>query len=437
MLISYLTELSKANPVLTSTFGIYSAGLVTFLFRNLPSSIVKSLCSQLVTTVNITTDNTGFSDENFEDFLLWWSSNKWGKYSRDYKLISIDRGTIGGEALGGQSRSCPDIPTPSGVLNKLSAGYSRNFFIFNGTLFWFRQYRLEQQPFSSKIVYSIDIVGLTRNFGKIKELITAAIQNRDFKEDYLRVSSWNSMQSSYSTAIRLPKRSVDSVVMPAGVKENLLTLVDEFRVSRSWYLSRGLPYKLTFVLHGAPGTGKTSIVKAIASRYNYTIHSINIATCTDSDFTEAFREAYENSIILIEDMDASSTAISRFTKPTCEHPSSSIKKLNSVSLTTILNTLDGVVQLNNTIVFITTNCLETLDEALLRKGRVDHIVEVGPLADADIREYIKVMYAGATISDNYTFPDTRGCVLQSLFIENKHCAESFARALVSSVESVK
>lgn len=436
--IATLLAFAKANPILASAFGLYSAGLVTFLFRHVPEALLEFIVGQLVTTVNITTDNSGFSKSNFSDFLLWWSMNPWRKYSRNYKYVSVDVDSNYSKYETGVQ--C-DYDKNNKIVNALSAGYSRNFFVFKGVLCWFKQSKLEQK-LNSGNNYSINISCLTRNTKLVQELLSSIIF--DIKQDnsVLRVAAWNSGQRNYSGFLKLPKRPIDSVIMNADDKQKILDTIDDFRVSRDWYIKRGLPYKLTFVLHGLPGTGKTSIVKAIASLYDYNIYTINISTCTDIDFANAFKVEYEQSIILIEDIDACKSTMSRFDDGKDSDDDSdgavgAMRTFTTVSLTTILNTLDGVMQLNNCIVFITTNQIDKLDDAMIRKGRVDYIIELGKLTDTEVRDYIKVMYDNVVIPDGIKFKEVEGCILHGLFIENKYNPDNFIRVLSDSIESVK
>lgn len=45
----------------------------------------------------------------------------------------------------------------------------------------------------------------------------------------------------------------------------------------------------------------------------------------------------------------------------------------TLTLSGILNTLDGIVSLDNKIIILTTNCIKNIDSALLRSGRVDKL----------------------------------------------------------------
>ena len=73
-----------------------------------------------------------------------------------------------------------------------------------------------------------------------------------------------------------------------------------------WYRARGIPYRRGYLLHGPPGCGKTSYITALAGELQYSICVLNLSDRSMSDDRLAHRlaDAPENSIILLEDVDA-------------------------------------------------------------------------------------------------------------------------------------
>jgi mitochondrial chaperone BCS1 len=68
--------------------------------------------------------------------------------------------------------------------------------------------------------------------------------------------------AGFSTSITRPKRSLDSVVLDEEVKQMLLDDTQEFLGSENWYAERGIPWRRGYLLHGCPGSGKTSLSKS-------------------------------------------------------------------------------------------------------------------------------------------------------------------------------
>jgi chaperone BCS1 len=63
----------------------------------------------------------------------------------------------------------------------------------------------------------------------------------------------------WNTSIVRPKRGMESVVLDEGIKSMLLDDANEFLRSEQWYADRGIPWRRGYLLHGCPGSGKTSL----------------------------------------------------------------------------------------------------------------------------------------------------------------------------------
>ena len=63
----------------------------------------------------------------------------------------------------------------------------------------------------------------------------------------------------WNTSIVRPKRGMGSVVLDEGIKSMLLEDATEFLGSEQWYADRGIPWRRGYLLHGCPGSGKTSL----------------------------------------------------------------------------------------------------------------------------------------------------------------------------------
>jgi chaperone BCS1 len=179
-------------------------------------------------------------------------------------------------------------------------------------------------------------------------------------------------------------RALASVVLQAGEKEHLLEDVAQFRRSRARYERLGVPYHRGYLFYGPPGTGKTSLVSALAAQLGVSIYVINLAEFNDRSLMRAVNQVPANSVLLFEDMDCMRGSQSRealdlrsgkseITSRTKENPPAA----NAVTLSGLLNVLDGVQAPNGVMFIVTTNHVEKLDPALLRPGRIDYKLFMG------------------------------------------------------------
>lgn len=193
----------------------------------------------------------------------------------------------------------------------------------------------------------------------------------------------------------------------------LLADSKDFLRSEKWYADRGIPYrryiihcydtvsKLTvhfyrgYLLYGTPGSGKSSLIHALAGELALDIYVISLSASwmNDSTLTNLMSRIPARSILLLEDLDAAFThSTSRDSDSTGapegkkegpknkdEDDKKDVKKdvndQNTLSLSGLLNSLDSIQASEGRILFATTNHLERLDPALSRPGRMDVWVE--------------------------------------------------------------
>jgi SpoVK/Ycf46/Vps4 family AAA+-type ATPase len=187
------------------------------------------------------------------------------------------------------------------------------------------------------------------------------------------------------TRIR-PKITLDDVGGLFGIKENLLK---DIEVSLNQELARraGATPIHGILLHGPPGCGKTWLAQAIAGELQATIYMIRGAQIvkpyhgqTEKIITDVFDEArkYAPSIIIIDELDA--LTLKR-----------DLGGANLGAVTTLLSEMGGLKPLEGVVVIGTTNKLHLVDEAFLRAGRFDRVVEIPPPKnDRERKEIIKV-----------------------------------------------
>ncbi|CAE6512112.1 unnamed protein product [Rhizoctonia solani] len=128
----------------------------------------------------------------------------------------------------------------------------------------------------------------------------------------------------------------------------------------------GIPYRRGYLLHGPPGSGKSSFIQALAGSLGYNICVLNISErgLTDDKLNYLLAHVPERSFVLLEDIDA---AFNKRVQTADDGYQS------GVTFSGLLNALDGVASGEERIVFMTTNHLSRLDPALVRPGRVDLI----------------------------------------------------------------
>lgn len=191
---------------------------------------------------------------------------------------------------------------------------------------------------------------------------------------------WNKIKN-------IPKRSLDTIYLDSNIKEKIVNDIDYFYNNEQFYTKLGLPYKRGYIFYGAAGTGKSSIVVGLANYFQKNICYLDLNTLdSSSDVKSAFSSIPQNSILVLEDIDIHKSTHQRKDTVTPEKSDDAEEK---VSLSTILQMMDGIYLTDGTIIIASTNYIDKLDRAFIRDGRFDLKLEF-PLATREIAEQMIV-----------------------------------------------
>lgn len=246
---------------------------------------------------------------------------------------------------------------------------------------------------------------------KTKQFVYTAIKST-IKDDECKYNKWNE-------EIFHSNRHFDNLFLEN--KRAVVERIEFFLHNKDWYDDRGIPYNLGIGLHGPPGTGKTSFIKALANKTKRDIVVIPLAIVkTKLELNQLFYEStytnkndtnsrtFDKKIIVFEDIDcigdivknrnlikekedAQRKQYEEFLKNSKGLQHVDFKPLefsssDPLSLDDFLNLWDGVLETPGRIIVLTSNFYNELDPALIRPGRIDITYEFKNVSHSILQE---------------------------------------------------
>lgn len=408
-IVTWLNEVTGQNAIVAGAVSLWGLGVITYLARNVPSKIWAFIVRQMTVTLVINNHS-----ELFYQFMSWYYDTKRSQKSRT--LIAEYN---------------------EGNRSKVSAGYGIHFFIFEGRIF--KLTRLEKEATGVwRTKETISLTSIGRSQRAFHKLMLAINPPEEFSET--KIHKWAG--HGWSFLNQQPRRPLKTVIIPKDTRENLIHSLEEFRNEKRWYLDNGIPYRIGIMLHGPPGTGKTSLVMALCGALETDLYILDPESLSSNgDATSALASLGTNAIVLMEDIDAFQVTRKRnYNEQNVGSPppidaASLVSSLSDVSLSSLLNAIDGVSSSNGRILIATTNHYDSLDPALVRKGRFDLTIELTYVDTEGFHEFFKRFYPNFELSDNVEFPsNVAPADLQSLVFEHRNDPEGALKALQARVD---
>lgn len=364
-LVETITSGFASNPVFAGGVGTLAVGSAMYLMRAVPEKIIGAL------------------DRTF------WTKVFVESLSAEYR--DVDQ-FIEGRRAKFFSRS---LEMKDG---SLKTGFGSGWGTYDGTLFRYAKTKSTQQiaPFET-----ITVSFLTRD-RRVVERFMADSRPEEHRNS-INVSIFGA--NGKGGGLRRRKRGLASVFVDDAIKQRLVERFTWFTSSEEWHAARGIPWKLGIILHGPPGTGKTSLIHALASDFGYNIKYIKSL----HGLGAAFMAGGKDDLFVIEDIDTISSGLNR---DGTEDIHINATEVHRSPMHEILNAMDGMQTPDGLKFIVTTNHIERLDPAIVRPGRIDDVIEVGLLSLESARAMFKAFYGRDGIS---AYAPRTGAELQQLF----------------------
>lgn len=273
----------------------------------------------------------------------------------------------------------------------LSPSFNEFYYNFNGNKIKI-VYKEEGTPKSTLagIIYFSRLTIHHEDLNVLKELIKNSIDYKEIITDNQITLYTSKIKGYWEKYNNINVQSIDNIYIDSKIKNSVINDIDNFINLIDKYNNFGRTHKYNMLLYGVQGSGKTSLAKALAKKYKYSLYIINLSrSLTDENYIDLISSIKGNAIILYEDID------------TFFNNRTSVN--SDVSYSCITNILDGALSRgNSTISILTANNINFLDKPFLRQGRINKIVKFDyPKKDQIKEAFEKLINNNSTDFENF------------------------------------
>ncbi|KFY09837.1 hypothetical protein V491_07945 [Pseudogymnoascus sp. VKM F-3775] len=447
---------------------IVICGIVIYASNYVSEHLWSTLQHYLMSTADIRID-----DEMYNYVMGWVTQQKFSQANRRFiastnvnsrswfMWVESRDSERDGEALDEIDENGIPIARQKHRKLQYTPGLGTHIFWYKGRLMVFRRSAPRDRaygPISEREEISISSFG--RDPTKLKELLNECRKLfLDSDEDKTVIFRGGNKpgtmsETAWVRSTARVSRPMSTVVMDESVKADLLVDMRDYLHphTQRWYWNRGIPYRRGYLLYGAPGTGKSSLSLAIAGYFKLKIYivSLNSPSLNEESLGTLFSELPQRCVVLLEDIDtagltnarnseasedaAAAMAVKKIQKDPSQPPSLVVGSppAGRISLSALLNVLDGVSSQEGRILIMTTNHIDKLDEALIRPGRVDMTIKF-QLSDAAM---MKTLFTSIFTTLEGDFPQTKttlrdshanGSLSSKSATQNGHAKSSYTK----------
>lgn len=371
-----IQQLLQQNAVFTGMAGAAILGFMLVQLRSMPERLWKLFLRQFTVTLKVHNE-----DNAFRTFAKWLADHPSAQKTRSFSVVEWHNAQLERDEV---------ALTPGEGYHILREG--ARFYVVR------REIQEAQQGaagFGRPREY-LTISTLGRSRKAIQDLLDKARDAQDMT-DRIPISMWMGGMNGYKMIERRRKRPLDTIYLPQALKDEVVDDIERFLAAQEDYAYKAIPWRRGFLLDGPPGTGKTSFIVALASRFNRALHIISPGRVyDDAALLQAINDTGEG-FVVIEDIDDFDFSHQRTEEAT---PGKTLTgEKGGLTLSGLLNAIDGIASREGRVLFISSNHPDKLDAALLRPGRIDKRIFLPPAGENEVKAMFDRFHPGADPAD--------------------------------------
>jgi len=286
-------------------------GGLSFLWNYFSEFFTGKVEAHFMSTVDIRTD-----DEIYSMIMGWIARQRFAQASRRF-VVNTKLGSRYSWmwSWGSDEDDDDDSSSSDALVSKkkplsYTPSFGSHYFWYKSRLLLFR--RTQKQGDTNYFVSDREEISLScfgRNPRVLKELLQEA------REEYLEkdeqktviyrgsVKASNGGDPSWQRCMARVSRPFSTVILNEKVKKDLIADVTDYLdpATRRWYSNRGIPYRRGYLLHGPPGTGKSSLSLALAGFFRMRIYIVSLSSGVANEETlgSLFTELPKKCVVLL------------------------------------------------------------------------------------------------------------------------------------------
>jgi mitochondrial chaperone BCS1 len=365
--IDDLTKMLGSSPLIGSGFVLMVMSGFLSPLKAFPGEVFAWIKDRIITSITVASNTT-----IYVPIMYWITEQVLKGKPKNFRLKT--RHTTDYSSPTEQV----DMELTSSVLYQTGEGFHLGWFRKKPLMIHISKEKDSNDRHTGKFELHVSFVGSKSK--TVKNIIAAAINY--YKENYPScVDAYFARSDYWEKGNGAQLKTLHSLALKGSIAQTVMDDIQSFVNAKAEYATYGMTFKRSYLLSGEPGTGKTSLIQAAATKFSMNIYYLDLRSIiTGAQLSDLINLIPNGSIILLEDIDC--VCINR--------EDDDRKEEKGISLSTLLNVLDGLQTREGCIYFLTTNYKDRLDPALIRPGRVDLQVELGPANSEQIRElYLK------------------------------------------------